>query len=141
MGRVVSFIDDHDGAHLGMNAEPTRVEVHGTQWDLYLSEVNRARLMDIIQEFAPDVRPLNHSATAQALRSTHTLKTSRKIQRHKIREWVEGLGDADLSSLPQSSIQATWNTGRIPQAILDLYYDRHPQESRLYGNNSVLSNG
>lgn len=114
MGKKYVLVDDYDGKELPDDTSPVRLSLGRTTYDLYLSEDNHGRLLEVLNPFIEGAETSSSTAAARTPRGG-----SDKEKLKKVREWAQATKFTYKNA--KGDEVTLGDRGRIPQEVIDAY--------------------
>lgn len=125
MGKKIVFVDDLDGTELDADVQPFRLGVGSKLYDLYLSDDNMGKLLDLLKPYTDAGEAVTGSVAKPAKTKNATkVKDGSDAERNKaVREWAQATGFTYETTTGET--KTLGDRGKIPQPVFDAYDAEH----------------
>lgn len=112
---IVQLTDDYDGKALPDDTSPVTLSLGRTTYNLYLSEDNHGKLLELLNPFIEDAETVSSSSRTAA--PSKAASSGNKEDQKNARHWAQTSGFKFKDA--QGNEKTLGDRGRIPDAVLD----------------------
>lgn len=116
MGKRYVLVDDYDGKELPEDTQPVQLSLGRTTYNLYLSEDNHGKLLEVLDPFIKDAETAS-STTTTVTRTTRSGSDKEKLK--QVRAWAQSTNFKYKNAKGEEVTLG--DRGRIPQEVIDAY--------------------
>ena len=122
MGKKYVLVDDYDGKELPEDTSPVSLSLGRTTYNLYLSDKNHGKLLEVLEPFIKDAETSKVSAiTSRGQAKALSAAGYDKEKLKKVREWAKATGYTYTNAKGEETTLG--DRGRIPEEVIKAYED------------------